>query len=122
MHPSPLEKAAVLATCLQRKPVTARSQPQTERDQSREDKADVFQSLGPHPEVLNELAQQPQNQQQFPLGTRVEQVGCQRTEKWMKAAPRLKEAKKGRELIFDFSPQNSKINYLLAPGKNNKDE
>lgn len=68
MHQFPPEKAAVLATCLQLKPVTARSQPQTERDQTREDKPDVFQSPGLHPQVFNELAQQPQNPAMVPFG------------------------------------------------------
>jgi len=97
---------------LQIKPATASSQPQIETQQTRGDKTDVFQSPGPHPKVFNELAQQPQNQQQFSLGTCVEQVGCQRTEKSTNVVPSLKKAKKGKELTYDFSSQNNTIDYL----------
>lgn len=78
----------------------ARSQPQIERNKTREHKTDVFQSPGLHPKVLHKLAQQPQELALIPFGSLCRTAGGQRIEKWTKVVPSLNKARKGRELVW----------------------
>lgn len=90
---------------MQLKPVRARSEPQIERNKTREHKTDVFQSPGLHPKVLHELAQQPQELALIPFGSLCRTAGGQRIEKWTKVVPSLNKARKGRELIIISIPR-----------------